>query len=208
MRLFQLCCCARTTFLSATPNTTRWSSLSTGPVDLQRMTRNSSARTNEQSVLFCWCFVDQSTISAVIFRSSSLLFGLILTFFGQRFASILHKWRQNWSLPAQWLNFLWWFEVVLEATWRMLMFLFTELSILKFSLQCTFLLTWSVLSQMSWEWNPQAPPLFYGTRWAWDPWGPLQTLREILWFLLYQPITNSVVITLFKRQKLFFWTFT
>ena len=99
---------------------------------------------------------------------------------------------------------LWCFEAVLEVTWRMLLSFFTELFNAKIFNVLYFLLTWFILSQMSREWNPQAPPLFCGTRWAWDPWGPLQTPREILWLLLYQPITNSVVITLFERQKTFF----
>jgi len=141
--------------------------------------------------------------------SVTVLFGLSFLgwsqlFLGRDLPQICQKGDKFEAYQPRRETVFWCFKAEVEATWGMLMSSFTELLMLISSLQCTFLLTWTVLPQMSWEWSPQAPPLFCGTRWAWDPWGPLQTLREILWLLLYQPITNSIVITLFKRQKNFF----
>ncbi len=96
------------------------------------------------------------------------------------------------------------FEVVLEATWRMLMSSFIELSMLIFSLQCIFLLTWSVLSQLSWEWNPQAPPLFYGTKWAWDPWGLYRPLGRYSGFYFTNQSQTQLWLLSLKGKKLFF----
>jgi len=140
-----------------------------------------------------------------------VFFGLIPAFFGQRFTTNLSKGDTNEAYQPNRGTVFWWFEAVFEATWRLLMFSSTELSDLELLQQCNLLLTWTVCPQLSWEWNPQAPPLFYRARWAWDPWGPLQTPWEILWPLLYQPITIPYCdhSLFFQKQFLtFYWNQT
>jgi len=58
---------------------------------------------------------------------------------------------------------------------------------------------------MSYEWNLQAPPLFCGTRWAWDPWGPLQTPREMLQAFTVLTSCKNTCNSLFLYAKSFFF---
>jgi len=189
-RRFEVCCCCCfccCSFIVAKHQT--------GLVDLFSV--HNCTRANQHTVIV---FVDITIVSAdtwstnqwpvsLYFRGTSL-FWADPSFFWTGIHLKFVKTGDKFEAYQPNRETVFWF---LRLFWRPLggyyCFFLTELSILNFSQQCTFLLTWSVLPQMSWEWNPQAPPLFNGTRWAWDPWGPLQTPWEILWPLLYQPIT-------------------
>ncbi len=120
----QLCGCAymNSSFFSFL---SRWSQHQTGPVDLLILNLIPDAKfvclsqSEHCNVLLMLKATNQWSVS--LYFLDQVFFGLILSFFGQRFASKLPKRETNLKLTSPAEKCFSMFEAVLEATWRISM---------------------------------------------------------------------------------------
>ncbi len=70
-------------------------------------------------LMSCWCFVDQSTNSAEVLRSSSLL-GWSWLFLSRDLPQFCQNGDKNEAYQPSDESVFWWFEAVFEDTWRIL----------------------------------------------------------------------------------------